>query len=106
MSQHDKIVSLELRILRALCTHPNGERYENCGASLGGYVWHDAEHGAMYQALRRIGFLSPNARRRELPAEMTRLGFPDVNCQAYFEGENGTPDELPQTIQLLLQSQR
>jgi hypothetical protein len=101
-SQYDLIFSLELKVLRALCTHPNGERYENCSASLGSYVWKNGEHRAVYEALRRIGFLPPNARRRELPAEMTRLGFPDVNCGDYFDGENTTPDEFPQTIQFLL----
>jgi hypothetical protein len=100
-STEDNIEALECRVLGALCTHPSGERYENCVAALGNHAWWDAEHRVIYEAVRRIGFLPPAARRRELPAEVTRLGFPDVDCSAYFEGESATPSELPELIRLL-----
>jgi hypothetical protein len=84
-SQDDTIESLEIRILRLLCMHVPGDLLTASLTALIAYPWRDPEHRVVYEAVRRIGFLSPAFRRDELAAEVTRMGFPDVDCSAYFE---------------------
>lgn len=95
-------VELECRILCALASYPSGDELCACIAALAAYPWREAEHRVVYDALRRIGFLPPTARQRELAAEVTRMGFPDVDSAAYFGGDSGTAGALPEMIRQVL----
>ncbi len=98
-SQEDRIEGLELFVLRGLCAYPGGdEGYAKCVAGLASYSWRDAEHRVVYEALVRIRFLPQALRRAELPAEVTRMGFPDVDCSAYSEGKAIAPEKLSELI--------
>jgi len=83
--QFEDIRDLELRVLRALCA----------GAALGGpelfaelasYNWVEAEHRIVYEALSNMPFCDPRSFREQLPSHATRMGFPDVNWDLYFDG--------------------
>jgi len=91
-------IELECRILCALASYPSGDEFCACIAALTAYPWREAEHRVVYDALRRIGFLPPPARQRELTAEVTRMGFPDVDSGAYFGGDSGSAGALPELI--------
>jgi hypothetical protein len=98
-SQEDSIKELELLVLRGMCAHPTGEEsYAKCVASLDAYSWQETEHRVVYEALGRIRFLPQALRRGELAAEVTRMGFPDVDCSAYLGGRSLTPEELLELI--------
>jgi len=101
-SQEDKIKGLEMLVLRGLCAYPSATDYPKCVASLASHPWQDAEHRVIYEALDRIRFLPPAVRRNELAAEVTRMGFPDVDCSDYLEGKSITPEELSELIRQIL----
>jgi len=59
----------------------------------------------IYEAMHRIGSLPAADRQQELASEATRMGFPDINCSAYFKGETATADELPELIRQIQELQ-
>jgi hypothetical protein len=76
---------LERRILRLMCT---GSLAAACvGAllrDLHGYRWRDPEHRIVYEALKGVRALQNLTLREQLPAQATRMGFPDVDWALYF----------------------
>jgi hypothetical protein len=61
-------------------------------AKLASYTWCDSDHGLVFEALHRLrrgGTTSTSQLRRELPAQATRMGFPDVDWENYL-GQNAT----------------
>jgi hypothetical protein len=87
----ENVATLERQVLRGLCAGigaPND--WDQLASRLSGHRWQDPDHQVVYEALRAIKSCEPKTRREELPAQVTRMGFPDVDCSTYFEGE-----ELP-----------
>ena len=80
------ILALEREILRSLCStrHPDLLR-DAMLRSLSQHVWHDPDHRVIYEALRQIPSSAPAAIRDQLPATVTRMGFPDVDLKPYFD---------------------
>jgi hypothetical protein len=76
---------LERRLLRQLC-HARLTRtaWARIARTLQSYGWRDVEHGLVYAAIERLGPCDPKALREQLPAEATRMGFPDIDWRAYF----------------------
>ena len=54
------------------------------------YTWRDVEHGLVYAAIQRLSSRDPKTLREQLPAQATRMGFPDIDWLAYFSA-----DEMP-----------
>jgi len=99
------LIRLESRILRALCcasdsvaaahlTAPspsnpsprtnNPTARTTILASLSTHHWQDPEHRVLFEALTRLPARSATELREHLPAQATRMGFPEVNWDAYF----------------------
>jgi hypothetical protein len=104
-TQSSNIENLELRVLRALYTHPGGAKYSELLAGLTGYEWREEEHRVIYGAMHRIGSLPPTDRQQELAAEVTRMGFPDLDCSVYFHHDTAAPVELPELIRQIRELQ-
>lgn len=67
---------------------------------LAGYEWNSAEHRVVYDAIRRIG-AEPAARLRErLPAETTRMGFPDVEWDNYLRRNESDAAQRTTAVEL------
>lgn len=82
---------IERDILRFLCsTDIDSDDWKRFLARLGAHEWRDPEHKVIYDALGSIRSADPKTRRDELPAQVTRMGFPDVDFEKYFD-----PDGLP-----------
>lgn len=82
-----KRVELERDILRAICCCcGKDEAVQAAKQALRGYAWKDSEHGVVFEAVERTRARDAAELRRELPAQATRMGFPDVNWELYFEG--------------------
>jgi hypothetical protein len=53
-------------------------------AQLRTHHWHDPEHRVVFEALTALPGRQASELREQLPAQATRMGFPDVNWQNYF----------------------
>lgn len=78
-------LAIELELLRKLCrdgvksVSPGGIR------ALAGRSWVASDHQVVFDALSHLANIPPAALRHQLPAEATRMGFPDVAWEKYFE---------------------
>lgn len=83
----DRAVKLERDILRAICCGcGKDEAVHAAKQALRGYAWRESEHGVVFEAIERTRASDAAELRRKLPAQATRMGFPDVNWELYFEG--------------------
>jgi hypothetical protein len=95
---------LELAVLRALCALPGGDDARAKVANeLKAYRWKHADHLVIYEALMEINSADRQALRRELPAAVTRMGFPDINWERFFAANATTvpPDRIFELIREL-----
>jgi hypothetical protein len=91
--ERSSIVELEREVLRKLCgTHvapdtsvrTDVNSRERAVLELLAHPWQDAEHRIVFEALARLPGRDAAELQRQLPAQATRMGFPDVEWQAYF----------------------
>jgi hypothetical protein len=81
-------LDLESKILRALCNDPSPPATRPAIlASLRTHHWQDPEHRVVFEALTALPARRPQDLREQLPAQATRMGFPDVNWQKYFAAD-------------------
>jgi hypothetical protein len=75
---------IEREILQTLCraTVAHGD-WDKIADALANYPWTQPEHGVVYAALIHARKRAPKAWREELPAQATRMGFPDVDWARY-----------------------
>jgi len=57
-------------------------------------IWESAEHRVVFDAITRLGGRDPQRLRDELPAQATRMGFPDVGWEAYLAPGEAPPNDL------------
>jgi|HubBroStandDraft_6_1064221.scaffolds.fasta_scaffold16772_5 hypothetical protein len=87
------LLDLESNILRALCTEPpvfdpldthRSSTRAAILANLHGHRWQHPEHRVVFEALTLLQGRNAAELREQLPAQATRMGFPDVNWDHYF----------------------
>jgi len=84
MAGHDRL-GRERLVLRALCQGtPQGPVRESGRRILAGYRWLEPLHRIIYEVLLAMPFDSPELARQQLPARLTRAGFPDVEVEGLF----------------------
>jgi hypothetical protein len=99
------LLDLESRILRALCTGSPavgilGTHHSSSLAAilveLRAHEWQHPEHRVVFDALTQLQGRDGTELREQLPAQATRMGFPDVNWHEYFteRGENASIETL------------
>lgn len=97
-------VDLELSVLRELC-HARLTRpvWEKIAREFQGYAWQDMEHGLVYAAIQRLASRGPGVLREHLPAQATRMGFPDIDWKAYLplEGKRSPAPTTGQIVRLI-----
>ncbi len=99
-------VDLERRVLRELCRATlTRAAWAKIGRALREYTWRDVEHGLVYAAIQRLASRDPKTLREQLPAQATRMGFPDIDWQMYFPGAE-KPLARPSADQLVRQINR
>jgi hypothetical protein len=105
-------IDLERSVLCELCrVRLTPPAWAKVASVLGEYAWRDVEHGLVYAAIQRLGSRDPQTLREQLPAQATRMGFPDINWQAYFPLKKErvqTPrvDQILRQISRLVRAQR
>lgn len=61
-----------------------GSVREPARAKLAGYRWREPEHAVIFECLMALPSADPAAVREQLPALLTRRGFPDVGFADLF----------------------
>src|ERR1700734_3683344 len=84
-SPKERILGLERDTLCALCVRGSeNARREAVMRDLSKHFWQDAEHRVVFEAIERLSSSDPQLLREQLPAQTTRMGFPDVSWENYF----------------------
>jgi hypothetical protein len=90
-SQAPSVIAAERDLLRRLCQSGGVRAVASEGRrTLRRYCWVGRDHQTIFEALVRLAAVPASSLRERLPAEATRMGFPDIRWDAYFEGR---PDE-------------
>jgi hypothetical protein len=98
----DSKAKLEMLVLCAVCQGtPQGPVRDAALRLLKDYRWREPVHEAMFRCLAQ---LSAANFRDELPACLTRKGFPDVDWNALFDPQALTKDEVERLMQELRDS--
>jgi hypothetical protein len=94
-----RVLDLESRILSALCSAPIMRTEVREAAvreeddtrtrvailtALQRHQWQDPEHRVVFEALTFLPGRNTKELREQLPAQATRMGFPDVDWDEYF----------------------
>ncbi len=88
-------IAIERNLLRRLCQAggiaivPPGDL-----RALRHYQWASPDHEVVFDALLRLANIPAASLRARLPIETTRMGFPDMHWDLYFESNKSAP-ELP-----------
>jgi hypothetical protein len=96
------IADIERGILRVLCSRSAARRMrEWLARELAGYPWQVPDHRVVYEALQRIRSRDPHTWRDQLPAQATRMGFPDVDWSIYLDSVETPGREIPALLRAL-----
>ena len=72
----------ERRLLRFLCAREaDAAARRSVARRLADYSWRDADHEILFEAISELLRDEPRQILSELPAAITRLGFPDISCE-------------------------
>ncbi|HTU33389.1 MAG TPA: hypothetical protein VMF66_06260 [Candidatus Acidoferrum sp.] len=82
------LLSIELELLQKLCRTGVKSVSSDDIEALARHSWVAPDHRVVFDALFRVANIPPAALRHQLPAEATRMGFPDVAWERYFEPAN------------------
>ncbi len=84
-TQFRDIKEIERLVLGALCTGPLSlDARSEVLRGLANYNWILPDHRVIYEALRRSRQRNPAALREHIVAEITRLGFPDIDVEPFL----------------------
>jgi hypothetical protein len=94
LSTREEILEAEETILRCLIPQSlaSSQRKE-LACILAGYKWEAGEHETLFEVLLQSRIANTEKLREELPAILTRRGFPDVELAGYFAPEAPTAAE-------------
>lgn len=100
-ANHKKIAA-ERALLAALCQNSSSTpvRLEVL-QRLAGHLFATTEHEVIFQALRTLPSASPEKTRAALIAALTRMGFPDVDLEPFFEAAAPPAQEIPTLLATL-----
>ena len=100
-TEHSARVSeIERQILRALIsTQIESSDWTAIERELGAYAWREPDHTVVYKAIVRARSRDQKNWRKELPAQATRMGFPDLDWQELLGPTlPGVPKPQPQQL--------
>jgi hypothetical protein len=93
--------AIEQALLRRLCETGIASLAQEALESLIRHSWTVPDHRVIFEALVRIGSLPTALLRERLPAEATRLGFPDVDWSTFFAPPGPSADSPRATLELI-----
>ncbi|HEY6291779.1 MAG TPA: hypothetical protein VI455_09505, partial [Terriglobia bacterium] len=84
-------MEIERRVLAALCRGTEeGPVRESARQLLADYRWREPVHQIVFEIVVRFPSTSTGALREQLPARLTRRGFPDFDFASLFNAPPGS----------------
>lgn len=103
MNSDSHVIQIERLILAAIFQEfADGPLDEPSRQRLASYHWQEPDHQAIFSALVRFPASHPSITAAELPARLTRLGFPDVECDFLKQPHGLSRNDAAKLIQQLL----
>ena len=98
----DKL-EIERALLGALCegSVPPEDR-DDALQRLAGYNWRGTDHRVIYEALRRSRQPASPSLHEFMVAEITRLGFPDIDVAPFFKSRGRSTAAIRKLVENLL----
>ena len=94
-----QLISIERDLLRALCQSSTpAELSAKARSGLENYSWQGSDHQTIFEALLSIGTARGRSLREQLAAQATRMGFPDINWDEYFEQASAAAGESKRSV--------
>ena len=98
--------TLERKILRCFCSEDiPAPVFAELRAKLIRYAWRDHDNRVVFDCLQRLtgaNSLSHLQLHEQLPAQATRMGFPDVKWENYFGQEAADQPDIRNLVDQLL----
>jgi hypothetical protein len=95
----DSRVQIERRVLCALCQGTlEASMRDRALQELKNYSWREPVHRAIFRCLTQLPAGDLKLLQSELPACLTRKGFPDVDWDSFFSPRSVTAQEVEQFI--------
>lgn len=101
-------IDRERRLLQFLCQNSQNNREGSILAQdtlLGDYTWIEPLHRVIFEAIRSSPARSPQVLQVQLPAMLTRRGYPDVDLDPFFEPHGLTQAEVERFMKELKECQ-
>lgn len=113
--QTAKILDLERAVLCAICCEftEHGDSHDNATQNpvrealrdavrdLADYSWLGTEHAVVYMAIAKLQPSGDATIWEELPAQVTRMGFPDVDWKLYLQPNDAPRVEIAELVRTL-----
>jgi hypothetical protein len=97
-----EVIGVEQRVLRALCQGtPDGSVRETSRMVLRGYRWRELMHQVIFDVVLSIPSDTPEVIQSQLPARLTRRGFPDVDIDDLFKPHGMSKKHAEELMQFL-----
>jgi len=95
---------LERAFLQSLCALDGpGRREANLALKLANYIWCDPDNQIVFEALNRLSCkLTAPQLRDQLPAQVTRMGFPVIIWENYLPTDRTVDQNIHLIIDQLL----
>lgn len=92
----------ELKVLQAMCTSPPESGIHALGVSLlRDYEFQKTSHQIVFDILGELPAAIPELIREQLPARLTRKGFPDVDIEPFLVPVSLSVEEAKELMQSL-----
>jgi len=92
----------ERRVLRTLCQGtPQGSVRASARDLLRTYRWREPLHHVIFEVILSIPTEVPEVIRTQLPARLTRRGFPDVDIEDLFKPHGLSKEEAERLVRRL-----
>ena len=97
--RNNDTLNAEQSVLRFLCANLAAPAAQEARSALSGYSWRSTDHAVIFEALGRLTAARADSEFREqFPAHLTRMGFPDLSYEIYFEGKIPKESEIPELV--------
>lgn len=95
----------ERQLLRFLCaSETDAAIRKSVARRLADYSWRDADHEILFEAIGELLARDPRHILSELPAAITRRGFPDIACDWLAEDSGMDSADAMEIVEELLRA--